>query len=61
MSNLAAAFIRLVGRAAAGLPNVRLARCPRCQATTRHILAAETASTRETIWRCERCGQGSVL
>lgn len=53
---LAAAFIRLIGRAAAGLSHTRLARCAKCQRTTKHVLAAETESTHETIYRCEVCG-----
>ena len=56
MSDLAATFIRLVGRAAARLPHVRLVRCARCQRVTCHVLAAETTSTHESIYRCESCG-----
>ncbi|MCC6192093.1 MAG: hypothetical protein IT318_23940 [Anaerolineales bacterium] len=61
ITNPAVVFIRLIGRAAAGLPHVRLARCPRCAAVTRHVLAAETATTHESIYRCERCSRAQAL
>ena len=61
MSEPEATFIRLVGRAAARLPHVRLVRCPRCQRVTRHVLAAETPTTHESIYRCDRCNLAQAL
>ena len=61
MSDLASTFIRLVGRAAAHLPHTKLARCPRCYRVTRHVLAAETSTTHESIYCCERCNLAQAL
>ena len=54
-------FSSLIRRAAAGLTHTKLARCPRCGVVRRHVLAAETVTTGETIYTCEACGQGSAL
>jgi len=55
-AGLAQAFLRLIGRTAAGLVNVKRAWCPRCRQATIHRVAAETQSTNETIYRCCQCG-----
>lgn len=54
-------FSSLIRRAAAGLAHAKRARCPRCQRVTLHRVAAETATTGETIYTCEVCGQGQGL
>ena len=57
----AAIFSSLIRRAAAGLTHTKLARCPRCGVVRRHVLAAETVTTGESLYTCEVCGQGSAL
>lgn len=53
---LAAAMVRLIGRAAQGLVNTPDMFCPRCQVTRRFRLGAETRTTNESIYVCCSCG-----
>lgn len=59
--NVAGAFLRLVGRAARGLTNTKLARCARCQTVRQHRVVAEIESTQESIYECEHCGMRQCL
>lgn len=61
MADIAAAFVGLIRRAAAGKPFSRLARCPKCNATRKFVVAAETGTTAESIYRCEACGLAVTL
>lgn len=54
-------FASLIRRAAAGLAHVKHARCARCGRVTLHRVAAETATTGETLYACEDCGQVVAL